>query len=76
MKFLFLISLLSFLMIACSDGKDQATATGSGAGIERQQDSDGQTPGFEKEQYRNDYKADDANITTPIDSRPDLEEEE
>ncbi len=97
-KLLFVFSILSLFVYGCNRGNDQAGATGSGAGIEReeatsdefhdetlegqermqererrnQEDLDGQTPGFEKEQYRDD----DANITTPIDSRPDLEEEE
>lgn len=77
MKFLFFITTLTLFIAGCSDGRDQATATGSGAGLERQEeDVHGQTPGFEKEEYRESYKPDDANITTPIDSRPDLEEEE
>ena len=66
MKFILLISVLSFFMAGCDQGKNQAGATGSGAGLDRQQ----------KQEYRNDYKTDDANITTPIDGRPDLEEEE
>lgn len=64
MKFLFLITALSLLILGCNRGDDQAGATGSGAGLERQ------------EEGREQYRTDDANITTPIDSRPDLEEEE
>jgi hypothetical protein len=73
-KLFLMFSVVGLLLYGCSDNKDQAAATGSGAGLEkqRQEDYDGQSPGFEKEQYRDD----DANITTPIDSRPDLEEEE
>lgn len=78
MKFIILIAALSFFVAGCNQGKNQAGATGSGAGIDEQQRQElgGQSPGFEKEEFRNDYKTDDANITTPIDSRPDLEEEE
>lgn len=75
MKFLFLITALSLFIVGCNRGEDQAGATGSGAGLERQEEGragKGQSPGFEKEEYR----VDDANITIPIDSRPDLEEEE
>jgi len=73
MKKLFLMfSILGLFAYGCSDGNDQAGSTGSGAGIERQEAGQGKSPGFEKEEYR----SDDANITTPIDSRPDLEEEE
>lgn len=78
MKLIFLIAGLSFFIAGCNQGKDQAEATGSGAGLDKQQQQErnGQSPGFEKEEFRNDYRADDANITTPIDDRPDLEEEE
>lgn len=72
-KRLFIVfAIMGLLSYGCSDNRDQATATGSGAGIERQQEGRGQDRGFEKD----DYQVDDANITTPIDSRPDLEEEE
>jgi hypothetical protein len=97
MKNLFLVlSVLGLFAYGCNKNNDQAAATGSGAGIEkeeavddvdsdinqermqekneehRREQLDGQSPGFEKDEYRED----DANITTPIDSRPDLEEEE
>lgn len=69
MKKLFpILSILALFSYGCSDNKDQATATGSGATLERQEEK---RDGFEQN-----YQLDDANITTPIDSRPDLEEEE
>lgn len=60
MKFLFSLMALSMFLVACNQGKNEAGATGSGAGVERQEE----------------YNDKDANITTPIDSRDDLEEEE
>lgn len=71
-KLLPILSILALFTYGCSDGKDQASATGSGAGFERQEEDTSDQPGFEKQNY----KMDDANITTPIDSRPDLEEED
>lgn len=66
-KLIPLLSILSLFTYGCSDNKDQAP------GFENQEeDIHGQQPGFEKQNY----KMDDANITTPIDSRPDLEEED
>lgn len=58
----YLILLISFLTLitACNQGKDEAGATGSGAGIEKEEE----------------YNDNDANITTPIEGRDDLEEEE
>ena len=41
---------------------------------ERQVDRPGQSPGFEKEEVREEYN-EDTNITTPVDDRPELEEE-
>lgn len=75
-KFILFASLLGLFAYGCNKGEDQAGATGSGAGIEREEVRDGQSPGFEKEEFREKYDDSDANITTPIDSRPDLEEEE
>ena len=72
-KLLFVLSILSLVAVGCNRGEDQAGATGSGAGIEREESRiDGVNQQPEEEQYRDD----DANITTPIDDRPDLEEEE
>lgn len=69
-KLIPLLSLLALCLYGCNDHKDQA------AGFERQEEDIHSTnqPGFEKQNQQ--YKMDDANITTPIDSRPDLEEED
>ncbi len=71
MRSLILLSALAITIVSCNKG-EQAGSVGSGAGFEKQEERNGQSPGFEKEEYR----MDDANITTPIDNRPDLEEED
>lgn len=76
MKILFVISALTLFIVGCNKTPNEEVNPSSSDGLEKQEADHGQTPGFEKEKYRNNYKADDANITTPIDSRPDLEEEE
>lgn len=66
MKTLMIIfSVMCLSIVSCNKG-DQAGSVGSGAGIEKQ----------ENRGQNNQYQMDDANITTPIDNRPDLEEEE
>ncbi len=71
MKSLILLSAIALSLVSCNKG-EQAGSVGSWVGFEKQEERHGQSPGFEKEEYR----MDDANITTPIDNRPDLEEED
>lgn len=63
MKVILLVFTMMF-MFAC-DRNDQAGATGSGAGIEREEDVGGRQDASQNE---------DMNITTPIEERTDSED--
>jgi hypothetical protein len=66
MKHLLLTLLLGGLALSCNQSGDQAGATGSGAGVEREEASGRQDVEGSEDT--------DLNITTPIDARPELEE--
>jgi hypothetical protein len=61
----FLLLCISLIVFACNNNKDQAGATGSGAGIQKEESVDGRMDATEDE---------DLNITTPIDERSDVDE--
>ncbi len=54
-KILFALSILSFISYGCNKNEDKAT-TAPGSDIQRQEAGHGQTTGFEKEEYRDDYR--------------------
>lgn len=68
-KLIPLLSILTLFAYGCTDRDKE-----SGFEKQEQEVDQNQRPGFEKQ--RQEYRLDDANITTPIDSRPDLEEED
>ncbi len=67
--------LILTVIVGCNRGQNQPTPE-TRADRQKQQGRPGESLGFEKEEYREGYQPNqDTNVTTPIDERPDLEEE-
>lgn len=69
MKHLLLLGSVFTLLftVSCNKSEDRGAANPQ-RDIQMEQDRPGETPGFEKEEYRED-------VITPTDDRPDLEQE-
>lgn len=76
-KMLFLLSVLTLMSYGCNRNEEKASETG----MQREESLNRDTPGTYEDSesvdiQREEYRNNDSDVTTPIDDRPNLEEEE